>query len=200
MSLTMEDIDRQIEIEPLSKEESREQFIRMTEELGIKHTFSFDEAWEVTQELKRRKQYREKITEFQSKLEENGGITGDELMELNPLTHSFADGMYIREIINPEGMLLVTKIHKKKHPFFLLEGSMSILTENGVKHVSAPHYGITEPGTKRIILTHSECKFVTVHLTDSTDLEEIEEEIIAKDFNDSQITAEDIELLMGALV
>ena len=44
-----------------------------------------------------------------------------------------------------------TKIHKKEHPFFLMKGKMSILTENGVKHIQAPHHGITKPGTKRII-------------------------------------------------
>lgn len=199
--LEMEDIDLQIKESPLSKEESRLQFIEMTEQLGIQHSFSFDEAWEVGEELRRRKAHREKVAEFQRKLQESPrSVSGEELLEANPLVHSFADGMYVREIINAPGQVLVTKIHKKKHPFFLLYGEMSILTDNGVEHLVGPHYGITSPGTKRVIFTHTECKFVTVHLTDETDIPLIEEQIIAKDFDDPEITAEDIELLTGGVL
>ena len=75
---------------------------------------------------------------------------------------------------------------------------MSILTENGVEHVEGPHHGITIPGTKRIIYTHTDCVFITVHATDSTDIKKIEEEVIAKDFNDPEITLKDIELLKNS--
>jgi len=194
----MEDIDRQIEKSPLSYEESKEQFVKMTELLGLKHTFTFDEAWAASNEIRKRNENRAKIVEFQQKLEDNCAYKSqEEINSHNPLKHSFADGMYIREVVNEPNQVIVTKIHKQKHPFFLLEGEMSILTDDGVVRVSAPHYGITEPGTKRVIYTHSECKFVTVHLTEKTDLAEIEQEVIAKDFKDPVITAKDIELLTG---
>jgi hypothetical protein len=196
--MTMEDIDKQIVENPITKEEAREQFVRMTEYFGLKHTFTFDEAWEATQELKRRREYRENVAKFQEECLKNGSMHSGEIVdEYNPLKHSFADGMYIREIINPKNQLLVTKIHKQKHPFFLLYGKMSIVTENGVEHLEGPSYGITSPGTKRIIYTHTECKFVTVQRTDKTDLDEIEEELICKDFSDPAVTSEDLELLMG---
>ena len=100
-------------------------------------------------------------------------MTQEEMQKLNPVKHSFADGCYIREIFNPANELLVTKIHKKEHPFFLLKGKMSIATEEGVKNIKAPYYGITKPGTKRVIYTHTDCIFVTVHATNSTNIEEI---------------------------
>lgn len=189
-------INKQVEDNPLSKEESKAQFVKMTEELGLKHTYNFDEAWEIGQEIRRRNDFRETIVEFEEKVREEGGwLSQKETDDLNPVKHSFADGCYIREIFNPAGELLVTKIHKKKHPFFLMEGKMSILTEEGVKHIEAPHHGITEPGTKRIIYTHTDCVFITVHATESTDVKEIEKEVIAENFEDPLITLDDINKL-----
>lgn len=198
--MTVTDIDRQVAEAPLSKEEAREQFVRTTQELGLKHTLNFEEAWEAGLGLRRKQAHRDKLQEFEQRLLDSGtaitgrALTGDE-DSLNPVRHLFSDGMYVREIFNPAGQLLVTKIHKQHHPFFLLAGEMSILTDEGVTHLQAPHYGITEPGTKRVIYTHTDCVFVTVHRTDSEDLNEIEQEVIAKDFSDPALALEQFELL-----
>lgn len=197
--MTIEDIDNQAKNDPLSKEELKKQFIEKTKELGLKHTFTFEEAWEVTQELKKRRDYREKITQLQDQMEDQGCLVGKELHDLNPTKHTFADGCYVREIFNPANMLLVTKIHKKEHPFFLMKGKMSILTENGVETIEAPHHGITKPGTKRAIFTHEDCVFITVHATDKTTPEEVEEEVIAKDFDDPAIALESMQELSKML-
>jgi len=61
---------------------------------------------------------------------------------------------------------------------------MTILMEDGIKRIKAPHYGITPAGTKRIIYCHEDCIFVTVHATKLTDIDKIEEEVIAKDFDE----------------
>ena len=112
------------------------------------------------------------------------GLAQNVLQKLNPLKHSFADGCYIREIFNPKGELLVTKIHKVSHPFFLMQGDMTILMQDGIKRIKAPHHGITPAGTKRIIYCHEDCIFITVHATKETTIEKIEEEVIAKDFDE----------------
>jgi len=101
-----------------------------------------------------------------------------------PLKHSFAKGLYVREITVPAGMLTVTKIHKFSHPAFLLEGEMSIMEEWGPRRVSAPAYFITRAGTKRVIYHHTKVVLVTVHATEEQDTEKIEEEIIAKSFDE----------------
>ncbi len=189
-------INEQAEKNPLSKKELKKQFVEKTKELGIKHTFNFDEAYEIGQELVRRQTFRNKIVDFEDKLINSSvALSQKEIQEKNPVKHSFADGCYVREIFNPAGELLVTKIHKKEHPFFLMKGKMSILTEDGVKHIQAPHHGITKPGTKRIIYTHTDCVFITVHATDKTDVAEIENEVIAKDFNDPAISLEEFKQL-----
>ena len=91
----------------------------------------------------------------------------------------------------------MTKIHKKEHPFFLMKGKMSILTEDGVKVVEAPYSGVTQPGTKRAIYTHEDCVFITVHATEKQTPEEVEEEVIAKDFNDKEISQDEVKRLLS---
>ena len=194
--MNLNEINKQAETNPLSREDLKKQFVQTTQKLGIKHTFNFDEAYEIGQELVRRQTFRNKIVEFEDKLNNSElALSQKELHEKNPVKHSFADGCYIREIFNPAGELLVTKIHKKEHPFFLMKGKMSILTEDGVKHIQAPHHGITKPGTKRIIYTHTDCVFVTVHATDKTYVDEVEKEVIANDFNDPAISLEEFKQL-----
>lgn len=179
----------------ITKEEAKAQFDYFTKLLSLKHAFSFDEAWDYL--MKRRKQdgvvvlpdkagYREQITRFETILRATPGaaIIGAKVDELNPLKHSFADGCYVREVFNPKGELIVTKIHKVAHPFFLLKGAMAIQTEEGVKRIKAPHYGITPAGTKRLIYTEEDCVFVTVHVTKERNLDKIEDEVIAKDFGE----------------
>ena len=198
--MNLNKINKQAETNPLSKEDLKKQFVETSQKLGIKHTFNFDEAYEIGQELARRQTFRNKIVEFEDKLNNSElALSQKELHEKNPVKHSFADGCYIREIFNPAGELLVTKIHKKEHPFFLMKGKMSILTEEGVKHIEAPHHGITKPGTKRVIFTHTDCIFVTVHATDKTSVEEIEKEVIADDFTDPEIAIEDIKRLKESI-
>ena len=175
------------------KDYARFQFDFWTQTLGLEHTFSFDEVYDLGMEKREEKRqlelskedFRRGIMQVQENMENHSnGLTGEALEKANPLKHSFAEGCYIREIFNPKGELLVTKIHKVSHPFFLLKGDMTILMEDGIKRIRAPHYGITPAGTKRIIYCHEDCVFVTVHATKETDIEKIEEEVIAKDFDE----------------
>jgi len=192
----MEEINNQIKNNPITKEQAKKQFEEKTKELGLKHAFNFEEAWDIGKELQRKKHYRVKMEELSSELHKNPNfITGDKVQKLNPLKHMFADGCYIREIYNPAGQILLTKIHKKKHPFFLMEGEMLVLTDKGIETLTAPHYGITEPGTQRIIYSKTGCKFVTVHATENTNIEEIEKEVIADNYKDPEITLDQINLI-----
>lgn len=132
---------------------------------------------------------REGILRFEDKLKQiPGSMSGD----CFPLTHSFADDIYVREIQCPKGALVVTKIFKQNHATFLLSGECSILTEDGIKKIKAPYSMITKSGTKRIIYCHTDVIWTTVHGNPKniTDLGKLEHKIIAKSFdelNDKQI-------------
>ncbi len=130
-----------------------------------------------------RKDIREKILFVEAKMRETPGCMVDDCF---PLKHTFADGMYIREITVPKGNLIITKIHKLTHPYFLLKGDCSVLTEEGVKRIKAPYSGITPAGTKRIVYVHEDTVWITVHATRKTDLKEIEDEVIAKTYDEME--------------
>ena len=62
-----------------------------------------------------------------------------------------------------------------------MKGEMSILTEEGIQNIKAPYQGVTKPGTKRAIYTHEECIFITVHATENTTVEDVEEEVVEEE-------------------
>jgi len=140
-----------------------------------------------------------KVEEELSKLP--GAIIGhDNDNSLLPLKHTFVDGAYIREIFMPKGTLLTSKIHKICHPYFIMKGDCSVLTDEGVVRLKAPYQGITEPGTKRILYIHEDTIWITVHTNpdNKEDLEKIEEEIIAESFDDILPSPEEIKKLKEA--
>lgn len=143
----------------------------------MKHTFSFDEMYDVL--LKKR--FHTGITKFEEQMKEMPGCLGADPF---PLIHTFSDGLYIRQLTVPPKTLTVTKIHKQEHVFFLQKGTISVLTEEGVKKFTAPYMGITKVGTKRIIYHHDEVIFTTVHATEEKEVEKVEEQVIAKDFSE----------------
>ena len=191
-------IKKQVDENPLTKEESKAQFEEITDILGLKHSFDFDEAWEIGEEIRKRKDFRKKINELEEAVvNAEGGMTGKELNKINPVKHTFAGGCYIREIYNPANELIITKIHKKEHPFFLMKGEMSILTEEGIQNIKAPYQGVTKPGTKRAIYTHKECIFITVHATNNTTIDDVEDEVFCTKYEDLPPNVDALEILKG---
>jgi len=80
-----------------------------------------------------------------------------------PLTHSFAEGVYIREIRIPKGYFVVGKLHRDSYTSFIVSGDMSVLTEQGVKRVKGPSWAIAPAGTKRFGYSHEDTVWVTIH-------------------------------------
>jgi len=127
------------------------------------------------------KEFRNKVDVFENALAQIPGATfGDACA---PLRHLFGDNLYIREITMPKGMVLTSKIHKTTHPYFVLRGDVSVCTEDGIVRIKGPYWGMTQAGTKRVLQVHEETVWVTVHSTEQTDLEEIEKELIAEDYD-----------------
>lgn len=105
-----------------------------------------------------------------------------------PPVHTFAQGIYAREITIPKGTLLTGKIHKTEHINIVSKGDISVLTEDGIKRIKAPFIMVARPGTKRVGFAHEDTVWTTIHATNETDLEKLETELIAK-------THDEVELL-----
>lgn len=99
--------------------------------------------------------------------------------------HHFAPGQYAREIELPAGGVVIGKIHKHAHVNVISKGRVLVFTEGeGVLELRAPHTFISSPGTKRVVYALWPTIWTTVHVTDKTDLEEIEKDIIAPSYDD----------------
>jgi hypothetical protein len=104
--------------------------------------------------------------------------------EAGHLDHFFADGLYIRQYTGLKDTVAISKLHKTTHPFFVMTGIVTVLTEKGPVRIVAPHSGITPAGTKRVLYFHEDTIWITVHATEEKDLKKIEEATIAKTYNE----------------
>lgn len=118
---------------------------------------------------------REKIEQLQA------AMSGMEQCKDLITDHYFADGMYCRKLWRPAGCLIVGKVHKKEHLYIVATGSVKVTTDEGVKEIKAPMVIVSRPGTKRAVLALEDSTCITVHRTDKTDLDDIEEELIEPD-------------------
>lgn len=107
-----------------------------------------------------------------------------------PVTHRFSKGIYLREIFMPKGTRIIGKIHASEHFNVILTGEVTVITAEGVERIKAPHTFISKAGVQKIVVIHEDCKWQTLHVTDETDLEKIEEEVIAKDYD--QLIVDDL--------
>ncbi len=102
-----------------------------------------------------------------------------------PVQHHLAPGAYGREMTLPAGLVVVGKIHKHAHINVISKGRVQVFTEqDGVLELAAPCTFVSSPGTKRVVHVLEETVWTTVHVTDKTDLAEIEREVIATDFSE----------------
>lgn len=113
-------------------------------------------------------------------------LSGDhngEAIEI-PVEHHFSKDVYAREITVPAGSLIVGKIHKHTNLNILSQGEMSIISIEGVKRVKAPYTVVSPPGVKRLAYAHTDVVWTTIHGTDETDVDKIEEQFIAKTYEE----------------
>jgi hypothetical protein len=100
-----------------------------------------------------------------------------------PVKHHFAPGSYGREMLLPAGLVVVGKIHKHAHINVISKGRVLVFTEQeGVLELAAPCTFVSSPGTKRVVHVLEETVWTTVHVTDKTDLADIEREVISTEF------------------
>ena len=103
-----------------------------------------------------------------------------------PLTHSFSEGIYTREIFIKKGMFLIGKIHKFDHTFFLMKGKLMLCTDEGVKEIKAPYYGNATAGTKRVAVALEDTIFVNVHPNPNNikEIEKLEETFVVSSYKE----------------
>lgn len=124
---------------------------------------------------------KEEVQAFVADLEERlKGLPQTEI----PLRHYFSKGVYGREIKFDKDALIIGKIHKHQTMNVISQGEVSVFSIDGCMRVKAPFTFVSSPGAKRVIYAHEETVWTCFHGTEETDVEKIEEEFIAKDYDD----------------
>jgi hypothetical protein len=104
-------------------------------------------------------------------------------LQITPgITNYFGHKSYLRSMILPAGTALVGKIHKYKQIHILLQGEISVLTDDGPLRITAPAIFEAPAGSKRAAYAHEDTIWATVHGTEKTTEEELEEELISQSF------------------
>ena len=137
---------------------------------------------------------REKIIEFENALiniADGVFVEGDGKhvvteSKLAPIKHTFADGIYIRQMDMTKNSIVVGAIHKHLHAWFLLAGHVTVTTEDTTEDYAAPCYVVSTPGVKRVILANEDSIFVNIHKNPSNtkDIDELEKEIVALNYRE----------------
>ena len=135
-----------------------------------------------------RLQKRDTIIELQDHLMEfvdgENVVKGDS--EVFPLKHTFTDGIYIRQMSMKKDSFVIGKIHRHNHVWFLLTGHIRVVDENNAVEHLAPCYVEAPAGSKRVIYAVEDSIWVNIHAnpTNTQDLKELEDLIIAKDYEE----------------
>lgn len=95
-----------------------------------------------------------------------------------PVEHTFAPGLYARQMTIPKGGLIIGKIHRHAHINIISKGRVWVVTEFSKEELIGPVTFVSQPGTKRVVVAQEDTIWTTFHPTDETDLEKIEENII----------------------
>lgn len=109
--------------------------------------------------------------------------TGELISQDCPVTHRFSPGCYLREIFMPAGTRIIGKIHATEHFNIVLTGRVTVITAEGSEEIQAPHTFISKAGVQKVVVIHEDCLWQTIHITDKTDLEEIEKDVIVEDYD-----------------
>lgn len=117
-----------------------------------------------------------------------------------PVGHLFSPGIYLRTIIMPADTFVVGKLHATEHPNILISGDVTVWTaQDGVHRLQGPKAWVSGAGVKKVLYTHTDCVWMTVHATEETDLIELENRLIIPedvlDWTPGELEAAKTELL-----
>ena len=103
-----------------------------------------------------------------------------------PLKHTFADGIYVRQMDMKAGSAVVGAIHNHLHVWFLLTGHLAVATEDDVEEFISPCYVLAKPGSKRVIYAIEDSIFVNIHKNPNNikDIDKLEKEIVSFTFEE----------------
>lgn len=98
------------------------------------------------------------------------------------LKHSFAPGVYLREILMLKDTILIGHEHKFEHFNIILSGKALVFMEGEVKEIVAPCYFKSGAGVQKVLYIIEDMRWMTVHANqeEERDIDKLEDTLITK--------------------
>ena len=97
--------------------------------------------------------------------------------------NTFHGGMYCREVFRPAGCLVIGKVHKREHFYFVVFGTILVTTDDGPQVITGPRLLCSQPGVRRAVYAQTDALCVTFHRTDATTVEDAELDLVEDDLS-----------------
>jgi hypothetical protein len=96
--------------------------------------------------------------------------------------HHFAPGVYVRELRIPAGVCLTGAVHKTEHMNICMSGKLRVVSATAPDRTVEGGDIFTSPaGTKRTAYVEEDTVWLTVHVTNETDIEKLEAMLVHND-------------------
>ena len=97
-----------------------------------------------------------------------------------PTRHIFSPGVYVREITMPEGAMILGAEHNTKHLNIISKGAcvLADIDTGEMTDIIAPCTFESDIGVRKLLYIVEECVWSTVHVTEETDVEKLEAQLI----------------------
>lgn len=111
-----------------------------------------------------------------------------------PVKHYFSEGVYVRQIFMPAGLLVVGKVHKTTHLNIVVSGRCDVMINGEIKEFKAGDIFESLKGSQKTLYIFEDTTWLTIHTNEdnSKDIKELEDKYV--DGNDPRAIA------MGALI
>lgn len=97
-----------------------------------------------------------------------------------PLEHMFAPGVYARQVVMPADTFVIGHEHKTEHFNIIMTGKATVMMNGVVHEVQAPAIIKSEAGVRKILYIREEMRWVTIHPTNETNIEKLEDMLVVK--------------------
>ena len=94
-----------------------------------------------------------------------------------PVKHHFAPGLYMREIFMPAGSIVIGATHKTTHLNTVISGTVLVVADKINRRITGPDTFISKAGVRKTLYNETDVIWATYHPTDTTDIEELTEEL-----------------------
>lgn len=122
------------------------------------------------------------LREYLEQFDTDGKLS--ELMLVKNVTNHLVDGLYVRELLLPEGSFVLSRVHKRSLVNIISKGHVIVIDPNGRNEYTAPCTFISPAGTQRIVYATEETVWNTAHITDVQDPDELVEDLTSDNYGE----------------